>query len=184
MVGDLGLIHHETGREPGSHEMSNPIGETMFTTPSDHEIVVRRTVDAPRELVFEAWTNPEHLRRWMLGPGAWTMPICEIDLRAGGAWRFGWRSDGGEQMEMGGRYQEVVRPERIVCTESWGPDWPETQNTLVLSENDGRTLIEQTIAYPFQEVRDAALETGMLEGMAAGLDRLAAFLKAMPAGPI
>jgi uncharacterized protein YndB with AHSA1/START domain len=135
-----------------------------------------RVFDAPRRLVFEAWTNPAHLPHWMLGPEGWTMPICEIDLRPGGAWRFVWRRVDGTEMEMRGIYQEVVPPERLVSTEAWGGDWPETLNTLLLSELDGRTTIEQRVLYPSKEARDAALQTGMKEGVSLGFDRLEAYL--------
>ena len=116
-------------------------GATAFTTPSDREIVATRVVKAPRRLVFEAWTDPRHLPHWMLGPQGWTMPVCEIDLRPGGAWHFVWRRSDGTEMAMRGVYQEIVPPERLVCTESWGGDWPETLNTLILSEENGKTTI-------------------------------------------
>ena len=111
---------------------TNKAGATTFTTPSDREIVMTRVFDAPRRLVLEAWTSPEHLPHWMTGPPGWTMPVCEIDLRPGGAWRFVWRKADGTEMEMRGVYREVVPPERLVSTESWGGDWPETLNTLDL----------------------------------------------------
>src|SRR5438132_6853597 len=75
-------------------------GATAFTTPSDREIVVTRVVKAPRRLVFEAWTDPRHLPHWLLGPQGWTMPVCEIDLRPGGAWHFVWRRSEGTEMGM------------------------------------------------------------------------------------
>ena len=96
-------------------------------------------LEAARRLVFEAWTRPEHVRQWMLGPAGWTMPVCEIDLRMGGEWHFVWRKASGSEMDMRGRYTEVVPPERLVHTEQWGPEWPETINTLRLTEENGRT---------------------------------------------
>jgi uncharacterized protein YndB with AHSA1/START domain len=80
-------------------------------------------------------------------------------------------------MEVGGTYKEVVRPGRLVCTESWGEGWPESINTLVLTETGGVTTITQTLLYPLREVRDAVLEAGMAQGMAAGLDRLVEYLQ-------
>src|SRR6516164_2877868 len=139
---------------------------TTFTTPSDREIVMTRVFDAPRRLVWEAWTSPEHLPHWMLGPSGWTMPVCEIDLRPGGTWHFVWRHDNGNEMGMSGVYLEIVPPERLVSTDSWGGDWPETLNTLVLTEEDGKTTVTQRILYPTKEARDAALRTGMKDGMA------------------
>ena len=148
-------------------------GATLCTTPSDREIVVTRVFNAPRRLVFEAWTNPEHLPHWMLGPEGWTMPVCEIELRVGGAWHFVWRRADGTEMGMRGLYQEIMPPERLVTTESWGGDWPETRNTLVLSEANGLTTMTLTILYPSKEARDRALGTGMKEGMTRSFDRLA-----------
>jgi uncharacterized protein YndB with AHSA1/START domain len=149
---------------------------TTLTTPSDREIIVTRVVAAPRRLVFEAFTNPEHLPHWMLGPDGWTMPVCEIDLRPGGAWHFVWRSADGTEMSMRGLYKEVVPPERLVSTESWGEQWPETLNTLLLSEQDGKTTISQQVRYASKAARDAALKTGMLEGMTTSYNRLAEYL--------
>jgi uncharacterized protein YndB with AHSA1/START domain len=149
---------------------------TTLTTPSDREIVITRVVAAPRRLVFEAWTSPEHLPRWMLGPKGWTMPVCEVELRVGGAWHFVWRRSDGTEMAMRGVYQEIVPPERLVCTESWGGEWPETLNTLVLSEEGGKTTITNRVLYPSREARDAALKTGMQEGMSESFDRLAEYL--------
>src|SRR5262245_36688137 len=137
---------------------------TTVTTPSDREVVVTRVVDAPRRLVFEAYTNPEHVQRWMLGRTGWTMPICEIDLRTGGVWHFFWRRGDSSEIAMRGVYREIVPPERLVSTEAWGGDWPETLNTVLLSEQDGKTTITTRVLYASREVRDAALKTGMESG--------------------
>jgi uncharacterized protein YndB with AHSA1/START domain/predicted enzyme related to lactoylglutathione lyase len=147
-----------------------------FSTPSDTEIVSRFVLAAPRELVWAAWTTPEHLRHWMLGPDGWAMPVCEVDLRPGGAWRYGWVRDDGGEMTMTGTYVEVEPPERLVSVQSWGPGWPETVNTLLLSEDAGRTTITQRMRFPSVQDRDAALATNMAEGMTASIDRLAAHL--------
>jgi uncharacterized protein YndB with AHSA1/START domain len=152
-------------------------GETTFEMPSDRELVTIRAFDAPRELVWEAWTSPEHLPRWLLGPEGWTMPVCESDLRVGGAWRFVWREADGTELGMSGEYREITPPERLVSTQSWGGDWPETLNTLVFEEDGDRTVVTQTIAYPSQEARDAAIATGMQRGMDAGFDRLDKYLR-------
>jgi len=157
---------------------ANRVEKATFTTPSDREIVVTRVFNAPRRLVFDAWTNPEHLPHWMLGPDGWTMHVCEIDLRPGGAWRFAWRHADGTEMEMRGEYREVVRPERLVNTESWGGDWPETLQTMILSEEEGgRTRMTSTVLYPSKEARDAALKTGMKEGMSLSFSRLDEYLR-------
>jgi uncharacterized protein YndB with AHSA1/START domain len=154
-------------------------GATTITTPTDREIVMTRVFDAPRRLVFEAWTSPEHLPHWMLGPPGWTMTVCEVDLRPGGAWHFAWRNADGTEMDMRGVYQEIVPPERVVHIESWGGDWPETLNTQVFSEENGKTTITLTILYPSKEARDAALKTGMKEGVNLSFNRLAEHLRTM-----
>ena len=151
--------------------------ETTFTTPSDREIAMTRVFDAPRRLVFEAWTKPEHVPNWLLGPPGWTMPVCEIDLRPGGAWHYVWRKSDGSEMEMRGVFREIVPPERLVSTESWGGDWPETINTVTLIEDNGKTTMTLTVLYPSKEARDAALKTGMKEGVAMSFDRLAEYLQ-------
>lgn len=149
---------------------------TQVATPSDREVVVTRLFNAPRHLVFKAWTDPKYLPQWMLGPEGWTMPVCETDLRPGGAWHFMWRKSDGTEMSMSGVYREVVPPERVVSAESWGGDWPETLNTLVLTEEGGKTKVTITILYPSKEARDAALKTGMTKGMSSSFDRLEAWL--------
>jgi uncharacterized protein YndB with AHSA1/START domain len=160
-------------------DTANKIGASTFTTPSNREILMTRVFDAPRKLVWEAWTSTEHVPNWMLGPPGWSMPVCAIDLHTGGKWHFVWRHDDGREMEMNGVYHEVVPPERLVSIESWGGDWPETVNTLVLSEHEGKTLVTLTVLYPSKEARDAALGTGMKGGLAASMDLLATHLTSL-----
>ena len=93
------------------------------TTPSDHEIQVTRDFHAPRQLVFDAFTKPDLVRRWLLGPPGWTMPVCEIDLRVGGAYRYVWRKAGVRDMGMGGIFREIVPPERLAVTERFDESW-------------------------------------------------------------
>lgn len=150
---------------------------TTFTTPSEHEIAFTRVFDAPSRLVFDAWTSAELVPRWIMAPDGWTMTACDVDLRPGGAWRFEWRGRDGAVIGMGGVYQEIVPGERLVSTESWGGHWPDTLNTLVLSEAGGRTTITNTVRYPTREARDAALASGMARGVEASHDRLAAHLR-------
>lgn len=152
---------------------------TLFEKPSDTELVATRTFDASREVVFNAWTNPEHVPNWMLGPGDWTMPVCEIDLREGGEWHFVWRGPDGEDMEMRGEYVEVDPPKRLVNTEDWGEDWPETVNEVVFTDEDGVTKTVSTVTYPSKETREKAIETGMLEGWAQSYDRLDTYLRSL-----
>lgn len=150
---------------------------THFSTPSDLEIVALRVVKAPRALVWEVYTRPEHVRTWMLGPPGWTMVTCEMDLRVGGAWRWVWRDQGGAELALSGAYREVTRPVRLVSTESWGPTFPETVNTVTFTEEAGRTTIRTSVVYPSLEARDAALGSGMAEGMEATFHRLDAHLE-------
>ena len=151
--------------------------ETLqITTPTDREVVMTRVLNAPRRLVFDAYTNPKHVPHWLLGPEGWTMPVCEIDLRPGGTWHFVWRKTDGTEMGMYGEYREVTPPERVVSTERWGGNWPETINTVVLSEADGKTTMTNTILYPSKEARDAAIKTGMKDGASVSYDRLEKYL--------
>lgn len=159
---------------------ASTIGETTFTTPSDREIEMTRLFDAPRELVFEALTNPEHVPNWF-GPRGWSVPVCEIDLRPGGMWRYVLRGPDGEEMGMSGVYREIAAPERLVSTESFD-DYPgESINTLTLTEEDGRTRYTVTVLYSSKETRDAVLASGMSEGAAETLERLAEQLEALEA---
>jgi uncharacterized protein YndB with AHSA1/START domain len=147
----------------------------QVTTPSDREIAMTRTFDAPRALVFEAFTKPELVKRWLLGPDGWSMPVCEIDLRVGGKYRYVWRRDkDGKEMSMGGVFREIVAPERIVSTEQFDDPWypGEALGTLTLVEHDGKTTITQTMLYASREVRDAVLKSGMERGVVASYDRL------------
>lgn len=159
----------------------NYAGTMQLATPTEREIVVTRVFNAPRELVFDAFTKPELLKRWMFGPGGWTLDVCEIDLRVGGAYRYVWRGPNGAEMGMGGIHREVVPPERVVATQLFDQDWTggEAVGTLVFKEQDGKTTITNTILYSSREVRDAVLKTPMDKGMAAGYDRLETLLESM-----
>jgi uncharacterized protein YndB with AHSA1/START domain len=147
--------------------------------PSDREIQVSRDFDAPRSLVFDAFTKPELVRRWLLGPPGWTMPVCEIDLRAGGSYRYVWRSEkDGSEMGMRGVFREVTPAERLVATERFDDAWypGEALDTTVFEERRGITRTTITIVYESQEARDTARRSGMEYGMAAGYDRLETLL--------
>jgi uncharacterized protein YndB with AHSA1/START domain len=153
---------------------------TTFTRPSDTELVATRVFAAPRQQVWDANVRPEHVKQWMLGPDGWTMPVCEIDLRPGGAWHWVWRKgEEGETMEMHGEYREVAEPERLVNTERWGDDWPETLVATEFVEDAGRTTITCRVVFPSKEARERATETGMLEGWSMSYDRLDEYLRTM-----
>lgn len=143
----------------------------------ERELVIQRVFDAPRGLVFDAMTKPELVRRWLLGPPGWTMPVCEIDLRVGGKFRYVWRKDGTD-MGMGGVYREIVRPERLVHTEIFDEPWypGEAVATSTLVEKDGRTWFSAHVAYVSREARDGVLKSGMEAGVSASYDRLEGLL--------
>jgi uncharacterized protein YndB with AHSA1/START domain len=159
-------------------------GNLKLTTQGDREIVMTRDFDAPRRLVFDAFTKPELVKQWLLGPPGWSMPICEIDLRVGGVYRYVWRRDSdGSEMGMGGVYREIVAPERLVATEKFDQQWypGEAVGTTVLVEQNGKTTITQTVLYQSREARDAVLKSGMEKGVAASYDRLAELLSTLGA---
>ena len=153
-------------------------GTLQITTPSEREIVMSRVFDAPRSLVFDAWTKPELLKRWLGARGGWSMVVCEVDLRVGGAYRFVWRGPDGAEMGMGGVYREIVAPERLVATESFDDPWypGEAVDTTVLVEEGGKTTATTTVLYESEEIRDAVLESGMARGVAESYDMLAEYL--------
>lgn len=149
------------------------------TTPTDREIAMTRVFDAPRRLVFDAHTKPELVKRWLLGPDGWSMPVCKIDLRIGGKYRYVWRRDkDGMQMAIGGVYREIMAPERLVQTERFDEAWypGEAVDTLVLTEQGDKTTLTQTMLYESSGARDAVLKSGMERGVAASYDRLAELL--------
>ena len=145
-----------------------------ITTQGDRELVMTREFDAPRKLVYDAHTKPELVKRWLLGPDGWSMPICEMDVRVGGKYRWVWRNNtDAKEMGMGGTYREVKAPERLVATERFDEAWypGEALNTLVLVEKAGRTTLTQTNQYESREARDAVIKSAM-KGLVASYDRL------------
>jgi len=157
-------------------------GALQITTPTEREILITRAFDAPRRLVFDAYTRPELLKRWLFGPDGWSLAVCEIDLRVGGTYRYVWRRErDGTDMGMGGVYREIVVPERLVATERFDESWypGEAVGTIVLVEEGGRTTLTQTMLYESREARDTALKSGMDEGLGAGYDRLAGILASL-----
>ena len=143
------------------------------TTPSDGEIRLTRLFDAPRHLVFDAMTRPQHITRWWgcLGEG-YSVPVCEVDLRVGGAWRFVNRHPKGEAVFYG-EYREITPPSRLVFTEIFSP-FPDSVSvvTTEFTEEGGKTQVTATVRYPSQEVRDMVLGTGMARGAGISYDRL------------
>jgi uncharacterized protein YndB with AHSA1/START domain len=148
------------------------------TTPSDREIVVTRAFQASARLVWDAHTRPELVRCWLLGPTGWTMPVCEIDLRVGGRYRYEWRKNDGRTMGLGGAFRVVEAPHRLVHTELFDEDWTggETLVTHLFAERAGATTLTMIILYASKAARDGALKTGMTDGMDKGYARLDAML--------
>ena len=142
------------------------------TTPSEREICLTRLLDAPVALVWEAMTRPEHIRRWWgnLGDG-YSVPVCEVDLRPGGAWRFVNRHPKGE-VAFHGVYREIAPPERLVYTELMEPFPDASLVTTLLADEGGKTRLTVIASYPSREVRDMVLASGMERGAAASYDRL------------
>jgi uncharacterized protein YndB with AHSA1/START domain len=158
-------------------------GALKVSTPTDREIAITRVFDAPRRLVFEAYTRPELVKRWLGVRGGWSLEVCEIDLKVGGASRYVWREPNGAVMGMRGVYREIVPAERIVSTESFDDPWYEGEavGTVVFVEQGGKTTLTTTVLYASKEVRDAVLRTPMERGVAESYDKLAELLPSLGA---
>ncbi len=152
-----------------------------ITLPSDREIAITRSFAAPAELVFDCWTIPALIRRW-LGPADWTFVTCEFDARVGGKWRFVTRGPDGFEMGSSGEVLEITRPDWIKMTELYDMDWTggETIVTNTITEKDGVTTSLVTILYSSKEARDGARATPMAEGMEMGFKRLDELLERRP----
>jgi uncharacterized protein YndB with AHSA1/START domain len=142
------------------------------TLPTDEQILIRREFDAPKHLVYEAWTTPELVKRWWNAKRG-EVTVAEIDLRVGGAWRYVMVADGGMEVGFHGEFREIVPNERIVSTEIYEgyPD-AEAVNTLTLTEEDGRTTLEILVQHANQEDRDGHINSGMEAGMQDAMDLL------------
>ena len=165
--------------------MNSP-GTLKVTAPTEREIVMTREFNAPRHLVWEAMTKPELVKRWLLGPPGWTMPVCDIDLRVSGKYRYEWRNADGRGMGMGGVFREIVPPQRLVATESFDESWypGEALDTTVLIEKSGKTFLTLTVLYESKDARDAVMKSGMEQGVAASYDRLEEILAEEVAGGV
>ena len=165
-------------------QQAKPQQKSTVALPNDRDVVVVRAFNAPRALVFDAWTTPKLLQRWMLGPPGWKMPVCEMDVRPGGKFTWRWRSDEtGAEFGFSGEFREVVRPSRIVHVERYEPgdvggQMGEALVTSELTEKNGVTTQTMTIRYESKAVRDAALKTGMTDGMEMSFQKLDELLAA------
>ena len=143
------------------------------TTPSERELRVTRTFDAPPELVFEFHTKPEYVKRWLLGPPGWSMPICEIDLRTGGRYRYVWHNDAdGSEFGVQGEFKEISSPHQLVHTEMMDGTPGEALCTSTFERSGNGTLFTMTMRFDSREARDNALESGMTHGMSMSYDRM------------
>src|SRR5688572_4457031 len=155
--------------------MNYQTGKLRVTLPGACEILVTRDLAAPRQLVYDAHTKPEMVKRWLFGPDGWSMPVCEIDLRVGGRYRYRWRQrDDGGEFGLGGKYLEIVPGEKIVSTEAFEGELNQGEaiNTLTLNERNGVTTVSLLMRYPSEEIRDRAIKSGMNEGIEMGYARL------------
>jgi uncharacterized protein YndB with AHSA1/START domain len=151
-------------------------GTAILTLPADEEILVTRDFDAPKHLVYKAWTTPELVSRWWPGRRG-KMTSAEIDLRVGGSWRYVMVAHGGYEVAFRGEFREIVENERIVNTEIFegmpDGDSPPTLNVITFTElDDGRTRLEMLTTCPSKEIRDAIVDSGMETGMQEGMDIL------------
>ena len=150
-------------------------GTLKVSTPSDREILMTRVFDAPRRLVYDAFTKPELSQRW-LGPRGFSLPVCEVDLKVGGKYRYVSEGPDGSRLGWGGTFREIVPLERIVHTESFD-DYPgEALITAVWTESGGKTTLNLTMLFDSKEIRDAVIASGMEHGAAESYDRLAEML--------
>jgi len=150
-------------------------GTATVELPTDDQILITREFDAPKQLVYKAYTTPELVKRWWSGQrGAVT--LAEIDLRVGGSWRYVMTSSEGFEVAFHGEYQEIVPDERLVSTEIYEipdqGDSPPTVNTATFTEADGRTTLEVLVQCPSKELRDTIIESGMESGMQESMDAL------------
>jgi uncharacterized protein YndB with AHSA1/START domain len=158
-------------------------GKLEIEPRGDLGIVMTRSFDAPRKLVFETFVKPEYVRRWLLGPDGWSMPVCEIDARVGGKYRYVWKRErDGQSMASGGVFREVTPPARTVATEKFEDPWfqGEAIVTTTFTENAGRTTVEMVMRLETKEGRDGVMQSGMETGVERGYERLEEILAAMP----
>ena len=163
--------------------MSKPLEVTL---PSDREVRVVRSFNAPRKLVWDAHTKPELAKKWMLGPPGWTMPVCEMDVRVGGAYRWRWRSqEDGKEFGFFGKFTDVNTPAKLAHEQNYDPGdvgGPMSSEPAIISntfeEKNGVTTMVVTMLFPSKEARDSAVTSGMTDGMEIGYARLDDMFKA------
>jgi uncharacterized protein YndB with AHSA1/START domain len=150
-------------------------GKLQVAARGDREILMTREFQAARPLVWDAYTKPELMKRWLGVRGGWTMPVCEVDLRVGGRYRYVWRhEESGMEMGMGGAYLEVSAPAKLVCTEKFDTAWYPGGCivSMTLEEKEGRTILNTSLLYDTAEARDGVLRSPMETGVAESYDNL------------
>lgn len=150
-------------------------GKLKIAAAGDRDLVMTREFKAPRALVYDAWTKPELIKRWLAGPEGWTMSVCEIDLKLGGSYRYEWfKEKTGERMGMGGVYREIIPNEKLVATEQFDMAWypGEAIVTTTLEEKGGITTVETTVTYDSKDARETVLRSPMETGVEASYLRL------------
>jgi len=157
------------------------LGDLTISTPSDRELAMTRVFDAPRELVFAAYTKPELIRRWLGVQNGWSMSVCEVDLRVGGTYRYVWSKPSSPDMGMAGIFREIRAPERIVSSERFDDPWypGEGLATTLLVEEAGKTTLTMLVRYDSKEVRDAVIASPMDTGVAASFVKLTEVLASL-----
>ena len=161
--------------------MVRTMEKAQVSLPGDTQVRVTRDFAAPRTLVWQAHTDPKLVKRWMLGPPGWSMPVCEMDVRPGGKYRWRWKSDeNGAEFGFFGDFREVDAPARMVHAEYYDPgdvggSMDVSQPAIIqtsFSEKGGVTSLEMIMTFASKEIRDAAISTGMTDGMEMGYERL------------
>jgi uncharacterized protein YndB with AHSA1/START domain len=168
--------------------MQTTIDRAEVTQPSDREVQVKRSFKAPQALVYRAYTDPKLVQRWLLGPAGWSMPVCEMDVRVGGRYRWRWRNnENGDEFGFSGTFREVQPPSRIVHTEAYDPgtvgdDFPRNDAivTVTFVPNGDRTTVTTLVDFGSKQARDAAVATGMTDGMEQSYQLLDRLLEEQP----
>ncbi|MCZ8155321.1 MAG: SRPBCC family protein [Leptospira sp.] len=156
----------------------NPSNPLQLRTPSDKEIYWTREFHAPNKLVFDSMTKPDLIRRWLLGPEGWSMPVCKVDLRVRGRYRYVWSHPERGEMGVGGVFKEINAPTKLVNTERFDQSWypGEAIGTVILEEKNGKTILHSTMLYESKTARDTVLESKIELGLSLGYSRLVAVL--------
>jgi len=154
--------------------LTKETGKLKIGESGDRALVMTREFNAPRKLLFDAWTKPELVKRWLAGPVGWTMTVCDIDLQVGGSYRYEWTHEKGNRMGMGGIYRDIVPDELLTATEKFDESWYPGGAivTTTFHEGGGVTTVETTVTYDSKEARDGVLRSPMDTGVSASYDRL------------